>query len=121
MNEDRTQEPQPTRDEILELTDQMLNLRDQIDEIVDQMDEIVDQMLNLSIPTEPEDRDADEVWTPERFEILVGDSLKKRYEQQNRDGELYRLGAELKNFFSGTRVGINPQIFGKTYLLLLWR
>ena len=41
---------------------------------------------------------ADESWTPERFEVLVRSSLRKRYEDQNRDGELYRLGAELKNF-----------------------
>ena len=92
MNEDRIQEPQPTAAEILELTEQMLNL-------TDQMNEIVDRMLNLSIPTEPEDHDTNEGWTPERFGALVPELLKERYEYLNRDGELYGLGAELKNFF----------------------
>lgn len=90
MNENRAQQPQSTAAEILELTDQMLNL-------TDQMNEIVDRMLNLSIPTEPENRDTDEEWTPERFGALVTGSLEERYEDQNRGGELYRLGAELKN------------------------
>ena len=92
MNENRTQVPQPTTEEVLELTEQILNL-------TEQMNNLVDQMLNLFIPTDPEDDSLDEGWTAERFEGLVHDFLKKRYETQNRDGELYRLGAELKNFF----------------------
>lgn len=96
MNEDRIQESQPTAVEILELTDQILNL-------MDQMNEIVDRMLNLSIPTEPEDHDTDGGWIPEMFGTLVPVSLEERYEDLNKDGELYRLGAELKNFFQEQR------------------
>ena len=92
MNEDRAQEAA----DILELTEQMLNL-------TEQMDNLANQMLNLAIPAALEGDDADEGWTIERFEALVPELLKMRYEEQNRDGELYRLGAELKNFFREQR------------------
>ena len=92
MDENETQVPQPTTAKILELAEQMLNL-------TEQMDNLANQMLNLAIPAEPEGDEVDEGWTVEKFEGLVHEFLKKRYETQNRDGELYRLGAELKNFF----------------------
>ncbi len=92
MNENETRVPQLTTTKILELAEQMLNL-------TEQMDHLANQMLNLAIPVEPEGKDVDEGWTTEKFEELVPEFLKKRYETQNRDGELYRLGAELKNFF----------------------
>ena len=91
MNENRTQNSQPATTEILELTEQMLNL-------MEQMDNLTDRMLNLAIPTEPEVDDIDESWTIEKFGMLVPELLRERYEEQNRNGELYRLGAELKNF-----------------------
>ena len=37
-----------------------------------------------------------EHWTPERFEKLVPESLRDIYEVQNRDKELYSLGADLQ-------------------------
>ncbi len=92
MNENETQVPQPTTTKILELAEQMLNL-------TEQMDDLANQMINLAIPAEPEGDDVDEGWTAEKFEGLVPEFLRNRYEVQNRDGELYRLGAELKNFF----------------------
>lgn len=92
MDENETQVPQLTTTKILELAEQMLNL-------TEQMDNLVNQMLNLAIPAERDGDDVDEGWTAEKFEGLVHEFLKKRYETQNRDGELYRLGAELKNFF----------------------
>lgn len=92
MNENETQVPQLTTTKILELAEQMLDL-------TEQMDNLANQMLNLAIPVEPEGNAVDEGWTTEKFEGLVPDFLKKRYETQNRDGALYRLGAELKNFF----------------------
>lgn len=92
MNENRTQVSQPTTAEILELTEQILNL-------TDQMNNLADQMLNLFIPAGQEGNGPGNGWTAERFEGLVHEILKKRYEVQNRDGELYKLGAELKNFF----------------------
>ena len=96
MNENETRVPQLTTTKILELAEQMLNL-------TEQMDNLANQMLNLAIPVEPEGKDVDEGWTTEKFEGLVPEFLKKRYETQNRDGELYGLGAELKNFFQEQR------------------
>ena len=77
MNENRTQVPQPTTEEVLELTEQILNL-------TEQMNNLVDQMLNLFIPTDPEDDSLDEGWTAERFEGLVHDFLKKRSRSNGR-------------------------------------
>ena len=96
MNDDRTQGTQPTTSQILELAEKMLNL-------TEQMDNLANQLLKLAIPAESEEDDVDGVWTIEMFEALVPELLKKRYEEQNRDGELYRLGAELKNFFREQR------------------
>ena len=96
MNGNRTQDTQSTTSRILELAEQMLNL-------TEQMDNLANQMLNLAIPAESEASGVDGVWTIEMFEALVPELLKKRYEEQNRDGELYKLGAELKNFFREQR------------------
>ena len=79
---------------ILEFTEQMLDL-------TEQMNSLIDQMLNLAIPTELEGGVPEEGWTIERFETLVPQLLKERYRDQNRNGELYKLGAELKNFIQG--------------------
>lgn len=92
MNDNGTQGTQATISQILELAEQMLNL-------TERMDNLVNQMLKLAVPAESEENDVDKVWTMESFEALVPELLQKRYEEQNRDGELYRLGAELKNFF----------------------
>ena len=92
MNDNRTQDTQPTTSQIFELAEKMLNL-------TEQMDNLANQMLNLAIPAKSEGDDTDEGWTAGRFKGLVHEFLRKRYEAQNRDGELYRLGAELKNFF----------------------
>ena len=96
MGENRTQDSQPTAVDMLELTEQVLKLKDQVDNLAD-------QMLNYAIPTEPESEDACENWTIERFGALVPRLLRERYEAQNRNGELYRLGAELKNFIQEQR------------------
>ena len=46
----------------------------------------------------------------ERFETLVPPLLKESvYEDQNRNGELYRLGAELKNFIQEQQWELNHQ------------
>ena len=92
MSDNRTQETQPTTSQILELAEKMLNL-------TEQMDNFANQMLNLAIPAKSEGDDVGVGWTIEMFEALIPELLRKRYEEQNRDGELYRLGAELKNFF----------------------
>ena len=94
--DNRTQETQPTTSQILELAEKMLNL-------TEQMDNLANQMLNLAIPAKSEGDDVGEGWTIEMFEALIPELLRKRYEEQNRDGELYRLGAELKNFFREQR------------------
>ncbi len=91
MNGNRTENPQSTASEILEITEQILSLSEQ-------MDTLAGQMLNLAISAGLEGDVSDNGWTIERFGALVPELLKKRYERQNRDGELYRLGAELKNF-----------------------
>ena len=96
MNDNRTQDTQPTTSQIFELAEKMLNL-------TEQMDNLANQMLNLAIPAKSEGDDVGEGWTIEMFEALIPELLRKRYEEQNRDGELYRLGAELKNFFREQR------------------
>ena len=85
MNEDGTQGPRLTAVEILELTEQM-NI------LIGQMSDIAERMLDLAIPIESEADVSDEDWTIERFEALVPEFHKGRYEEQNRSGELYELG-----------------------------
>jgi hypothetical protein len=87
MSENRTQVCQLTAVDILELTEQILNLTDQVNSLADQVNSLADQMLRLAIPTEPG-----------TIETLVPEPLRDRYEEQNRDGELCRLVAELQNF-----------------------
>ena len=108
MNDNRTQDTQLTRSQILELAEKMLNL-------TEQMDNLANQMLKLAIPAESEEGGVDGVWTIEMFEALVPELLRKRYEEQNRDGELYRLGAELKNFFREQRWEL-PQEFSVKHI-----
>ncbi len=91
MSSNGTRNSQLITSEILELTEQMLNL-------TEQMNDLANRMLKLAVPTEHERNGAEKDWTIERFSELVPELLKERYEEQNRDGELYRLGAELKNF-----------------------
>lgn len=91
MGGNGTRYSQLTSSEILELTEQMLNL-------TEQMNDLANRMLKLAVPTGPGGNGADQYWTMERFETLVPELLKERYADQNRNGELYRLGAELKNF-----------------------
>ena len=102
MNDNGTQDAQPTTSQILELAEQMLNL-------TEQMDNLANQMLNLAIPVESEGDGIGEIWTIESFEALVPELLRGRYEEQNRDAELYRLGAELKNFFREQRWALTQE------------
>ena len=102
MNHNKSQNSQLTIAEVLEITERMLNL-------AEQMDSLANQMLNLAIPTIPEASGADERWTAERFKMLVPKLLRERYEDQNRNGELYRLGAKLKNFIQEQQWELNPQ------------
>ena len=81
MSDNRTQETQPTTSQILELAEKMLNL-------TEQMDNFANQMLNLAIPAKSEGDDVGVGWTIEMFEALIPELLRKRYEEQNRDGEL---------------------------------
>lgn len=91
MSGNGTRNSQLTTSEIPELTEQMLNL-------TEQMNDLANRMLKLAVPTEHENNASESNWTIERFGALVPELLKERYEEQNRDGELYKLGAELKNF-----------------------
>ena len=85
------------------------NSREQMLELTEQMNNLIDQMFNLAIPTEPEVGVTGENWTVERFKALVPGLLRERYEEQNRNGELYRLGAELKNFIQEQQWELNHQ------------
>ena len=102
MKENRTQNSQLTTAGMLELTEQMLKL-------AEQMENFANQMLNLAIPTQSQGADINENWTMERFETLVPPLLKESYRDQNRNGELYRLGAELKNFIQEQQWELNHQ------------
>lgn len=102
MSNNGTQSPQLANSEILELTEQMLNL-------TEQMNDLANQMLKLAVPTGPGVNGTDEDWTIERFEALVPELFKERYASQNRDGELYKLGAELKNFIQKQRWKLTHQ------------
>ena len=43
-------------------------------------------------------RDAATDWTPQRFKESIPEKLRDRYEEYDRRGDLYRLGAELERF-----------------------
>ncbi len=102
MNGNRTQNSQLVTAEILELTEQMLNL-------AEQMENLANQMLNFAIPTQSQGSDINGDWTMERFETLVPQLLRESYRDQNRNGELYRLGATLKNFIQERQWELNHQ------------